>query len=132
MGLPAFLHSSADLFSASTMASGGDGLEDISPDWAGTSLVDLTSPELEKGSVSMLDSGEDFEVLDDDNRDGEDDLSGLPPLEDIPPSKDASQETTAHPPEEGSKAEEEWLDVLGKNMLVFGTFGCIFKYISCG
>ncbi|KAJ6664248.1 hypothetical protein lerEdw1_008467 [Lerista edwardsae] len=104
------------------MASGGDGLEDISPDWAGTSIVDLTSPELAKASSSMLDSGEDFEVLDDDNGAGEDDLSGLPPLEDVPtskalPVKDASQETTAHPPKEGANAEEEWLDVLGSGLL---------------
>lgn len=104
------------------MASGGDGLEDISPDWAGTSIVDLTSPELAKANSSMLDSGEDFEVLDDDNGAGEDDLSGLPPLEDVPtskvlPAKDASQETMAHPPEEGAKAEEEWLDVLGSGLL---------------
>ncbi|XP_066491799.1 peptidyl-prolyl cis-trans isomerase FKBP8 [Tiliqua scincoides] len=104
------------------MASGGDGLEDISADWAGTSLVDLTSPELAKTNASMLDSGEDFEVLDDDNGDGEEDLSGLPPLEDVPtsktlPTKDASQETTAHPSKEDSKTEEEWLDVLGSGLL---------------
>lgn len=113
------------------MASGGDSLEDMSPDWAGTSIVDLTSPELVKANSSMLDSGEDFEVLDDDNGAGEDDLSGLPPLEDVPmskalPAKDASQETTAHPPEEGAKAEEEWLDVLGKEPACFWIVNCVF------
>ncbi|XP_053152538.1 peptidyl-prolyl cis-trans isomerase FKBP8-like [Hemicordylus capensis] len=98
------------------MASGGDSLEDISPDWASTGLVDLTSPELAKASASLLDSGEDFEVLDDE--DGEEDLSDLPPLEDIPANKvpAAKDEGQATASEESVEAVE-WMDVLGSGLL---------------
>ncbi|XP_061456971.1 peptidyl-prolyl cis-trans isomerase FKBP8 [Rhineura floridana] len=107
------------------MASGGDYLDDISPDWAGTSLVDLTSPELVKSSTSMLDSGEDFEVLNNDDAEEEEDgdLSGLPPLEDVPAGgvKDSRQGPACElPAPEESKATEEareWLDVLGSGLL---------------
>ncbi|XP_007443923.1 peptidyl-prolyl cis-trans isomerase FKBP8 isoform X1 [Python bivittatus] len=95
------------------MASGGEDLDD----WAGTSLVDLTSPELAATQTSMIDSGEDFEVLDN-TEDG--DLSGLPPLEDVPTSqaKEDDQETEVeHPAREESEATQEWLDVLGSGLL---------------
>ncbi|XP_054835894.1 peptidyl-prolyl cis-trans isomerase FKBP8 isoform X2 [Eublepharis macularius] len=101
------------------MASGGDSPDDVSSDWAGTSL-DLTSPELAKASSSMMDSGEDFEVLDDEE---EEDMNGLPPLEDVPTSKttaakDATEGSASeHPAEEGSPAVEEWMDVLGSGLL---------------
>ncbi|XP_063003195.1 peptidyl-prolyl cis-trans isomerase FKBP8 [Elgaria multicarinata webbii] len=101
------------------MASGGEGLDDISVDWAGASLLDLASPELARGSSSMMDSGEDFEVLDNDD-DADGDLSGLPPLEDIPASKakeDSRGDDLERPPEEGSEAMQEWLDVLGSGLL---------------
>ncbi|XP_042334060.1 peptidyl-prolyl cis-trans isomerase FKBP8 [Sceloporus undulatus] len=102
------------------MASGGEGVDDISPDWAGASIVDLTSPELEKANPSLIDSGEDFEVLDNDEE-GDEDLSGLPPLEDVPPSKTKEDGTGDAPDapaqEEGSEATQEWLDVLGSGLL---------------
>ncbi|XP_043392019.1 peptidyl-prolyl cis-trans isomerase FKBP8 isoform X2 [Chelonia mydas] len=104
------------------MASGGEGPADGSPDWADTS-IDLSSPGLAKASASMLDSGEDFEVLDEDD---DDDLSELPPLEDIgtgraPPARDDTQVPgSEQAPEEVSnmpQAAEEWLDVLGSGLL---------------
>lgn len=105
------------------MASGGEGPADGFPDWADTS-IDLSSPGLAKASVSMLDNGEDFEVLDED--DDDDDLSELPPLEDIgtgrtPPARDDTQAPgSEQAPEEASnmpQAAEEWLDVLGSGLL---------------
>lgn len=104
------------------MASGGDGPDDLSPDWAGASLVDLSVPEQMGTSASLLDSGEDFEVLDD--ADEEEDLGGLPPLEDLPADKgllpkEKQQGTTSDRLKEDScDAVEEWLDVLGKNLFV--------------
>ncbi|CAI5798788.1 peptidyl-prolyl cis-trans isomerase FKBP8 [Podarcis lilfordi] len=102
------------------MASGGEGLDDISPDWTGASLVDLTSPELAKSNTSTLDSGEDFEVLDNDEEEEEgrdEDLSGLPPLEDVP--RNDGRETAASQPPAPEDAEEtpEWVDVLGSGLL---------------
>nr|XP_028569884.1 uncharacterized protein LOC114588643 [Podarcis muralis] len=102
------------------MASGGEGLDDISPDWAGASLVDLTSPELAKSNTSTLDSGEDFEVLDNDEEEEEgrdEDLIGLPPLEDVP--RNDGRETAASQPPAPEDAEEtpEWVDVLGSGLL---------------
>ncbi|KAL8177746.1 UNVERIFIED_CONTAM: Peptidyl-prolyl cis-trans isomerase fkbp8 [Gekko kuhli] len=102
------------------MASGGESPGDVSSDWASASLVDLTSPELAKAGASMMDSGEDFEVLDDEE---EEDMSGLPPLEDVPTSKTAAAKDEARgsvseqPAEEGSEAVEEWMDVLGSGLL---------------
>ncbi|XP_075759011.1 peptidyl-prolyl cis-trans isomerase FKBP8 [Pelodiscus sinensis] len=104
------------------MASGGEEPADGSPDWAGASL-DLGSPGLAEASASMLDSGEDFEVLDEED---DDDLSELPPLEDIGPEKatpardDAQTPGSEQTPEEASKmplAADEWLDVLGSGLL---------------
>nr|XP_060641136.1 peptidyl-prolyl cis-trans isomerase FKBP8 [Anolis sagrei ordinatus]XP_060641137.1 peptidyl-prolyl cis-trans isomerase FKBP8 [Anolis sagrei ordinatus] len=98
------------------MASEGDGAEDISPDWAGTSIVDLTSPELEKANPSLMDSGEDFEVLDNDE---DEDMSGLPPLEDVPTKMSKEGTAPNAPAEEDGGPEEapEWLDVLGSGLL---------------
>uniref|UniRef100_K7FXT1 peptidylprolyl isomerase n=1 Tax=Pelodiscus sinensis TaxID=13735 RepID=K7FXT1_PELSI len=104
------------------MASGGEEPADGSPDWAGASL-DLGSPGLAEASASMLDSGEDFEVLDEED---DDDLSELPPLEDIGPEKatpardDSQTPGSEQTPEEASKmplAADEWLDVLGSGLL---------------
>ncbi|KAL7992946.1 hypothetical protein Chor_017202 [Crotalus horridus] len=95
------------------MASGGEDLDD----WAGTSLVDLTSSELAATQSSMIDNGEDFEVLDS-AEDG--DLSDLPPLEDVPTSsakKDNQETKEEHPAKEESEASQEWLDVLGNGLL---------------
>ncbi|XP_063146867.1 peptidyl-prolyl cis-trans isomerase FKBP8 [Candoia aspera] len=95
------------------MASGGEDLDD----WAGTSLVNLTAPEMAATQTSMIDSGEDFEVLDN-TEDG--DLNGLPPLEDVPTSqaKEDNQATEVeHPAKEESEATQEWLDVLGSGLL---------------
>ncbi|XP_030396263.1 peptidyl-prolyl cis-trans isomerase FKBP8 [Gopherus evgoodei] len=105
------------------MASGGEGLADGFPDWGDTS-IDLSSPGLAKASASILDNGEDFEVLDED--DDDDDLSELPPLEDIgtgrtPPARDDTQvPESEQAPEVASnmpQAAEEWLDVLGSGLL---------------
>lgn len=109
------------------MASGGDSPGDISSDWAGTSLIDLTSPELAKASTSVMDSGEDFEVLDDEE---EEDMSSLPPLEDVPTRKmmaakdEAQASMSEKPAAEGSEAVEEWMDILGKELVVFGSGQC--------
>ncbi|XP_026538959.1 peptidyl-prolyl cis-trans isomerase FKBP8 [Notechis scutatus] len=95
------------------MASGGEDLDD----WAGTSLVDLTSSELAATQASMIDNGEDFEVLDSAD-DG--DLSGLPPLEDVPTSsakRDDQETKVEHPTKEESEESQEWLDVLGNGLL---------------
>ncbi|XP_067416887.1 peptidyl-prolyl cis-trans isomerase FKBP8 [Emydura macquarii macquarii] len=105
------------------MASGGEGPANGSPDWADTNM-DLSSSGLAKASNSMLDSGEDFEVLDDD--DDDDDMSELPPLEDIgterapPAGKDTPAPGSEQAPAEASEmpqAAEEWLDVLGSGLL---------------
>lgn len=105
------------------MASGGEGPANGSPDWADTNM-DLSSSGLAKASTSMLDSGEDFEVLDDDDED-DDDMSELPPLEDIgterspPAGKDTLAPGSEQAPAEASEmpqAAEEWLDVLGKTL----------------
>ncbi|XP_070800090.1 peptidyl-prolyl cis-trans isomerase FKBP8 [Pituophis catenifer annectens] len=98
------------------MASGGEDLDD----WAGTSLVDLTSSELAATQASMIDNGEDFEVLDSTDSTDDGDLSGLPPLEDVPTSsakKDNQETKVGHAAEEESEASQEWLDVLGNGLL---------------
>uniref|UniRef100_A0A8C8RVG3 peptidylprolyl isomerase n=1 Tax=Pelusios castaneus TaxID=367368 RepID=A0A8C8RVG3_9SAUR len=106
------------------MASGGEGPASAPPDWADAS-IDLGSPDLTKVSASMLDSGEDFEVLDDEEEE-DDDLSELPPLEDIgmgrapPAGKDTQTPGSQQAPEKASEmpqAAEEWLDVLGSGLL---------------
>ncbi|XP_077187705.1 peptidyl-prolyl cis-trans isomerase FKBP8 isoform X2 [Paroedura picta] len=102
------------------MASDGDSPGDVSLDWAAASLVDLTLPELAKTSTSMIDSGEDFEVLDDEE---EEDMNGLPPLEDVPTSRktaaadEAQGSVLEQPAEGGTEAVEEWMDILGSGLL---------------
>ncbi|XP_020669929.3 peptidyl-prolyl cis-trans isomerase FKBP8 [Pogona vitticeps] len=106
------------------MASEGGSPDDISPDWAGTSILDLTSPELAKPSTSSTDNGEDFEVLEneeeEDEEDRDEEMSGLPPLEDVPPAKAKNEgqgSVSDTPPEESSETSPEWLDVLGSGLL---------------
>ncbi|CAH2293351.1 peptidyl-prolyl cis-trans isomerase FKBP8 isoform X1 [Pelobates cultripes] len=70
-----------------------------------------------KDRISLLDSTEDFEMID--NTEEEDgDLSDLPSLEDVKkettsPREEASNED----PSQNNEAEEEWLDVLGNENL---------------
>nr|XP_009675861.1 PREDICTED: peptidyl-prolyl cis-trans isomerase FKBP8 [Struthio camelus australis]XP_009675869.1 PREDICTED: peptidyl-prolyl cis-trans isomerase FKBP8 [Struthio camelus australis] len=96
------------------MASSGEEQSSSSPDWA-DSGTDLSCPELAGASTSPLDSGEDFEVLEDDD----DDLSELPPLEDMgrvrTPAKDSQSSEQA--PGEAAEDPQEWLDVLGSGLL---------------
>ncbi|XP_019341692.2 peptidyl-prolyl cis-trans isomerase FKBP8 isoform X2 [Alligator mississippiensis] len=103
------------------MASGGEEPASSPLDWADASL-DCCSPDQAEAGAAMLDSREDFEVLDDD----EEDLSELPPLEDVgkgkaPPGKEGVQASGPEPAGEGAGEEppaaEEWLDVLGNGLL---------------
>ncbi|XP_030640599.1 peptidyl-prolyl cis-trans isomerase FKBP8 [Chanos chanos] len=72
------------------------------------------------GRTSLLDSGEDFEVLDDVDEDVDDDL---PPLEDAGGHKKKSSGEEESAQAEGanvtelSAPQEEWLDVLGNGLL---------------
>lgn len=92
------------------MASSGEEPRSDCPGRAGTG----TEP---AADAAQLDTGEDFEVLEEEEEDDEDDLSELPPLEDVgrppaPPREDAQ------PPEQGAGDAggdpQEWLDVLGE------------------
>uniref|UniRef100_H3ACC8 peptidylprolyl isomerase n=1 Tax=Latimeria chalumnae TaxID=7897 RepID=H3ACC8_LATCH len=68
-----------------------------------------------KGRVSLLDSGEDFEMLSDDD----DDLSDLPPLENAGTAK-SEKEGDKSKAQKGKAAVEstgEWLEVLGNGLL---------------
>lgn len=107
------------------MASGGEEPASSPLDWADASL-DRCSPDQAEAGAAMLDSREDFEVLDDD----EEDLSELPPLEDVgkgkvPPGKEGVQASGPEPAGEGAGEEppaaEEWLDVLGECLVVWGS-----------
>ncbi len=62
------------------------------------------------GRTSLLDSGEDFEVLDEDDIDDE-----PPPLEDAGggKGKNTDEKNNADPDPEPQGPVEEWLDVLG-------------------
>ncbi|NWH60314.1 FKBP8 isomerase, partial [Geococcyx californianus] len=68
--------------------------------------------------ATQLDTGEDFEVLEDEEEEEEEDLSELPPLEDVgrPVPREDTQPSE---PGRGDTAEEpqEWLDVLGSGLL---------------
>lgn len=89
------------------MASSGEEPRSGSPSRAGTGS--------EAEDAAQLDTAEDFEVLEEEGEEDEDDLSELPPLEDVarppaPPREDAEQgagDTAGDP--------QEWLDVLGEN-----------------
>ncbi|XP_054646890.1 peptidyl-prolyl cis-trans isomerase FKBP8 [Dunckerocampus dactyliophorus] len=69
------------------------------------------------GGTSLLDSGEDFEVLDEDDTDDE-----PPPLEDAGGGKENGKQVQTLGKEKGQDTEptealEEWLDVLGNDQL---------------
>lgn len=75
------------------------------------------APSVKKnGQTSLLDSGEDFEVLDEDDIDDD-----PPPLEDAGGGKgkntDKSENKNADMDPEPSGQEDEWLDVLGNDQL---------------
>ncbi|KAM8961146.1 peptidyl-prolyl cis-trans isomerase FKBP8 [Pelodytes ibericus] len=73
-----------------------------------------------KDRISLLDSTEDFEIIDSAEEEG-DDLSDLPLLEDVQsgdtPTKEASNEKDTSQGALGKESEEEWLDVLGNGSL---------------
>lgn len=72
---------------------------------------DSPTPEHKDGRTSLLESGEDFEVLDDD-----DTSDDLPPLEDTGGGRSRQKECEkqrSEVMEEGPPPGEEWLDVLG-------------------
>ncbi|KAG7456811.1 hypothetical protein MATL_G00239860 [Megalops atlanticus] len=75
-----------------------------------------------QGGASLLDSGEDFEMVnneDDDDDDDDDDDADLPPLEDTGRQKKAPVQDGAKGAETNSPPvpAEEWLDVLGNGQL---------------
>ncbi|XP_014742726.1 PREDICTED: peptidyl-prolyl cis-trans isomerase FKBP8 isoform X2 [Sturnus vulgaris] len=95
------------------MASSGEEPRSGSPGRAGTGTETAAD-------AAQLDTAEDFEVLEEEGDEDEDDLSELPPLEDVgrppaPPREDAQ------PPEQGAGdaagEPQEWLDVLGSGLL---------------
>ncbi|NWY05069.1 FKBP8 isomerase, partial [Nothoprocta ornata] len=95
------------------MASSGEEQSSSSPDW-GDSGTELSAAELAGASASPLDSGEDFEVLEDE----EDDLSELPPLEDVGRSRTPAKEgVPEQAPAQDAEEPQEWLDVLGNGLL---------------
>ncbi|XP_066503326.1 peptidyl-prolyl cis-trans isomerase FKBP8 [Hoplias malabaricus] len=79
---------------------------------------DQSSSKKKPGRTSLLDSGEDFEMLEDVDDEGNDDL---PPLEDAGGGKkQTSQAETAKTEsvtDRPSTTQEEWLDVLGNGQL---------------
>lgn len=98
---------------SAAMASSGEELRSGSPGRAGTGTE--LSP---TADAAQLDTGEDFEVLEEEEEE-EEDLSELPPLEDVsrplaPPRENAQSSEQG----QGEAAEDpqEWLDVLGENL----------------
>lgn len=85
------------------------------------SPVSHDSPPSEKknGRTSLLESGEDFEVLDDDGDDTGDDL---PPLEDTgggkSRNKNESEKQKSDAVTEPSHPVDAWLDVLGMKAII--------------
>ncbi|XP_025894617.1 peptidyl-prolyl cis-trans isomerase FKBP8 [Nothoprocta perdicaria] len=95
------------------MASSGEEQSSSSPDW-GDSGTELSAAELAGAGASPLDSGEDFEVLEDE----EDDLSELPPLEDVGRGRTPAKEgVPEQAPAQDAEEPQEWLDVLGNGLL---------------
>ncbi|NXA42721.1 FKBP8 isomerase, partial [Eudromia elegans] len=97
------------------MASSGEEQSSSSPDW-GDSGTELSAAELAGAGSSPLDSGEDFEVLEDED----DDVSELPPLEDVGQGRPPATERGPAPeqaPAEDAGDQQEWLDVLGNGLL---------------
>lgn len=91
------------------MASSGEEPRGGSPGRAGTGTE--PSP---AADAAQLDAAEDFEVLEEE----EEDLSELPPLEDVgrppaPPREDA--QASEQGGGEAAEDPQEWLDVLGKS-----------------
>uniref|UniRef100_A0A8C6YV93 MEA1 protein n=1 Tax=Nothoprocta perdicaria TaxID=30464 RepID=A0A8C6YV93_NOTPE len=94
------------------MASSGEEQSSSSPDW-GDSGTELSAAELAGAGASPLDSGEDFEVLEDE----EDDLSELPPLEDVGRGRTPAKEgVPEQAPAQDAEEPQEWLDVLGRRL----------------
>ncbi|XP_041086903.1 peptidyl-prolyl cis-trans isomerase FKBP8-like [Polyodon spathula] len=81
--------------------------------------------------ASLLESGEDFEMLDREEDDNDDDISDLPPLEDAGNKKKEEKpdetgssrirDTQSGDPDWGREKAEEWLEVLGNGMLKMKT-----------
>lgn len=95
------------------MASSGEEPRSGSPGRAGTG-TELSLA----GDAAHLDTGEDFEVLEEEEEE-EEDLSELPPLEDVsrppvPPREDAQPSEQGRG--EAAEDPQEWLDVLGENL----------------
>ncbi|NWR25157.1 FKBP8 isomerase, partial [Emberiza fucata] len=91
------------------MASSGEEPSSGSPGRAGTGA----GSEAAAADAAPLDTAEDFEVLEEEGEEDEDDLSELPPLEDVGRPREDAQ-----PPVRDAAAEpEEWLDVLGNGLL---------------
>ncbi|CAB1331479.1 unnamed protein product [Coregonus sp. 'balchen'] len=66
------------------------------------------------GKASLLDSGEDFEMLDDDDIDDD-----PPPLEDAGGGKKTKTEVPAEDQDTGPSAPlDEWMDILGQNVVI--------------
>lgn len=102
---------------SAAMASSGEEPRSGSPGRAGTGT------ELEEeADAAQLDTAEDFEVLEEEGEDDEDDLSELPPLEDVGRPREDAQ-----PPEQGAGGAagdpQEWLDVLGESPKILGPLG---------
>ncbi|XP_065604807.1 peptidyl-prolyl cis-trans isomerase FKBP8 [Cyrtonyx montezumae] len=94
------------------MASSGEETSGGSPGRAGTG----TEPPCPEPAVAQLDGAEDFEVLEED----EDDLSELPPLEDVGRARGPLRENarpSEQDPGEAVEDPQEWLDVLGSGLL---------------
>ncbi|XP_026873945.2 peptidyl-prolyl cis-trans isomerase FKBP8 [Electrophorus electricus] len=72
------------------------------------------SAERKSSRTCLLDSGEDFEMLED----GDDEMGDLPPLEDTSNAKEQSRANTeAAVDPSPSPPQEEWLDVLGNGQV---------------
>lgn len=95
------------------MASSGEEMSGGSPSRAGGG-TEPPIPEPAAAGASQLDGAEDFEVLEED----EDDLSELPPLEDVGrargPLREGAQ-SSERGPGEAAEEPQEWLDVLGES-----------------
>ena len=84
----------------------------------------INAPSAKKsGQTSLLDSGEDFEVLDEEDLDDE-----PPPLEDAGGGKgknadDTEEKTAAEDPDPPGQVDE-WLDVLGMQKIYHNTTDC--------
>ncbi|XP_046789770.1 peptidyl-prolyl cis-trans isomerase FKBP8 isoform X3 [Gallus gallus] len=97
------------------MASSGEEMSSGSPGRA-SSDTEPPGPEPAATCAAQLDGAEDFEVLEED----EDDLSELPPLEDVGRARGPLREdaqSSEQGPGEAAEDPQEWLDVLGSGLL---------------